>query len=308
MNVKKKEQESLLKTWIAASILLHLLILLLAFFWYLQDILKQKLAFRMQDKEATATPVTPSPPKKQLMQQHPATYTLIPGKKAVTTPTTTTPSDEKEKQTTQKQEHIIEKPPIEKEQPITSQSKFSIPKPTQKQELTPLELLQKKLKKEAALSEEKKEKEPAKLQPQSDQDPTIQKPKVTLQDLKLGFSKFLHQEGNNDLLIQHGKKEPNDPQALKFITYNQQLARCMREAILTHEKWKNITHQHGKRIQFTLTIDRSGKLIDLQLRQSSTDRLLDQVTMEALKSIKLYPPLPKHITQDPYTMPWTLLF
>lgn len=137
--------------------------------------------------------------------------------------------------------------------------------------------------------------------------PTIVKNKITLKDLQLGFSKFM-QEGNNDILLQKGNtNQPPDAQALRLITYQQQFARTMREAIVTHHQYHLVQHVRGTRPTYTITIDRSGKLLDFQLVTSSGNELLDKIMKESLQEVRLYPAMPQHLTGDTFSHAWTFL-
>lgn len=142
----------------------------------------------------------------------------------------------------------------------------------------------------------------------STKNPTIVKQKVTLQDLKLGFAKYM-QEGNNDILIQRGNtNQPPDAQALRLITYHQQLAHTMRSAITSHHQYRLLTNIRGARPTYKITIDRSGKLLDLVFTRNSGNELLDKIMLEALQSIKLYPAVPQYVSGDTYSQLWTYIF
>lgn len=319
MELKKREQEHQITLWIATSILLHFLIMLVAFFLYLEQMKQRSLLQESQPKNLDKE-------KQQMMNLHdPAvTYTLIPGRKAITTqpPNPTEKKQEKsneEKHNNQKAEQVPT-PPKKKEIPLNQQSKAKIvqnkpiPKADTKRsiqkETTKLEALQQQLTKKD-LTDNILEDKLAKPQPidmKAHKEPTIQKKKISLQDLQLGFNQFLN-EGNNDILLQHGTtNQPPDAKALKLITYNQQVAQTMKSAIVTHHQYKQLSNILGKKIWLTITLDRSGKMLNLQIIQGSGDQLLDKITLESLRDIHLYPPVPKHIPNDPFTMKWTLLF
>lgn len=137
--------------------------------------------------------------------------------------------------------------------------------------------------------------------------PSIVKNKVTLKDLQLGFSKFM-QEGNNDILVQKGNtNQPPDAQALRLITYQQQFAQTMREAIVTHHQYNLVQHIRGARPSYSITIDRSGKLLDFQLMASSGNELLDKIMKESLQTVRLYPAMPQHLIGDTFSHTWTFL-
>ncbi len=312
MELKKKEHESQFSVWIAASVLLHLLILLIIFLWYIGHIFHRH--FMQKQQPSTETIQKPLDQKKdlQMKPQDPSvSYTLMPGRKAITTPLQTNQPE------TKKEEPI----PEQKETPTPpiKPSTIELPKQDNKaqnafkanKEISPLEKLKQQLTKPVEqdhASLEKPENQENKNTADTTKEPTIQKKKVTLQDLKLGFSKFM-QEGNNDILIQHGtNNQPPDAMALKLITYRKQVAHTMRDAIFAHNQWHLITNQRGKYITLVLSLNREGKPIRTEIAQESNDTLLNKIVLEALQDIKLYPPVPKHIPEDPYTQPWKLLF
>lgn len=141
----------------------------------------------------------------------------------------------------------------------------------------------------------------------STKNPTIVKQKVTLQDLKLGFAKYM-QEGNNDILIQRGNtNQPPNAQALRLITYDQQQGRTIVNAIASHHQYKLVENTRGTQLTFRITIDRSGKLLDLIFIKSSGNEILDKIVIESLQGIKLYPKLPEYIAGDTYSKLWTFL-
>ena len=137
--------------------------------------------------------------------------------------------------------------------------------------------------------------------------PTIVKNKITLKDLQLGFSKFM-QEGNNDILVQRGNtNQTPDAQALRLITYQQQLGKTIVEAVHVHHQYHLIQHIKGLRPQFTITIDRSGKLKEFTLVSSCGNELFDKILTEAIQAVRLYPALPQHITGDTFSQTWVFL-
>lgn len=302
MEQKQKEQENQFTVWMTASILLHLLIILVAFFWYLElslrhHFLKKKTTPQQEKEQALFA-------QKPKQKEEPLIYTLIPGRKAITE-SKQTKEDKVIDRPEPEQKHIekkTEKPIPLDPLPVKSKKNIALPQhqPKRHDEIK-RQLLQKP---QDHLEEEKVEKTDI----SETKDPTITKKKVSLQDLKLGFAKFLN-EGNNDILLQNGNtNDTPDAQSLRLITYNQQIARTMKEAILTHFQYDQLKDIRGKKILLTITLERNGKLVNLTIIQPSGHTLLDKVAQESLKEIKLYPQVPKHIPQDPYTMKWNLLF
>ena len=137
--------------------------------------------------------------------------------------------------------------------------------------------------------------------------PTIVKNKVTLQDLQLGFAKYM-QEGNNDILLQRGNtNQPPDAAALRLITYQQQLAHTMREAIIAHHQYYLVENIRGTRPTYSITIDRSGKLVSFSWIKGSGSDILDKVMNEALQGIRLYPAMPQYVLGDTFSHAWTFM-
>lgn len=137
--------------------------------------------------------------------------------------------------------------------------------------------------------------------------PTIVKNKITLKDLQLGFSKFM-QEGNNDILLQKGNTNQSpDAQSLRLITYQQQLGRTIVEAVRTHHQYHLVQHIMGLRPQFTITIERSGKLNNFILISSCGNELFDKILSESIQSVRLYPALPQHIKGDTFSQTWVFM-
>lgn len=362
MELKKQEHESQFSVWLIASILFHLLILLIIFLWYVEQTIQR----HFMKKEPQAIPLTMTKEQLQRHQQQEAekkkntpvlwkdlkkpdkdlVYTLMPGRKAVTEPEQ---EQEKPSQPEKKSEALPKvepKPEPKVEKQIQEQIKQPEPKPVQptpkKQEQVPTQQTieqfpptQKAVSiptpksksqrftdlKENLLQHPKQHQEqlidpteqpieiastPAGNKPKSN-DPTILKNKITLQDLKLGFSKFL-QEGNNDILMQQGNtNQPPDAQALRLITYKQQLAHTMRDAIVTHHRYYLVQNLHGTKTTYNLTIKRNGAFDSLTMLNSSGHPNLDTIIKEALESIKLYPAVPNHISGETFSAAWTFL-
>lgn len=343
MEIKKHEQESHFSIWLIASILLHFFILFIIFFWYLENRIQQHL-FKKESHVIPLSPLSMAPQQiqkeknqktaivwKDLKKPKPEPkpepiYTLIPGRKAVTEP---------EQQMPEKKDKATDAPSkIEKQEPVQPTKQKSLQQESVKKpeplESTPLQkpidqpiaktrsqrflnLKEKLLQnpKESTESLEEQNIESFAINTHSSNnktegsDPTIVKKKITLQDLKLGFSKFL-QEGNNDVLIQKGNtNQPPDAQALRLITYRQQLARTMREAINAHHRHHLVQHVHGFNTSYRLTIKRNGAFESFSLLRKSGNDILDQIVQESLESIKLYPPVPNYISGDTFSEVWT---
>ncbi len=345
MEIKKHEQESHFSIWLIASILLHFFILFIIFFLYLENRIQRHL-FKKDSHVIPLSPLSMSPQQiqkeknqktaivwKDLKKPKPEPkpepiYTLIPGRKAVTEPEQQTP--EKKDKATEAQSKIEKQEPvqptkqkslqqesIEKTEPLESTPhQKPIDQPTEKSRSQRFSDLKEKLLQPSkniteSLSEQNIEPFEINIHSSNNKtessDPTIVKKKITLQDLKLGFSKFL-QEGNNDILIQKGNtNQPPDAQALRLISYKQQLAKTMREEINAHHRYYLVQHIQGFNVNYRLTIKRNGAFESYVLVKKSGNDLLDQIVQESLESIKLYPPMPNYISGDTFSVLWTYL-
>ncbi|MBI2353146.1 hypothetical protein HYV11_02800 [Candidatus Dependentiae bacterium] len=137
---------------------------------------------------------------------------------------------------------------------------------------------------------------------------TITTKKITLQDLQLGFSNFIHQEGNNDILIRQGNSNKTaNPHDLRLITYIQQVARTMKEAIITHTLFYKVQEIRNYSILFKINYERDGKFISYELIEGSKYPLIDRIVKESLESIKLYPAIPNHITDKDNIHVWRFI-
>ncbi len=387
MELKKQEQDFQFSLWLIASILLHLLFILIVLFWYFERSLQDKLM--RKNPEFKTTPLTPQQLQQQKEEEKKKTpvlwkdlkqpekkedlvYTLVPGRQAVTEaePAKTESEKPKEKSLakTKPEEPRLEEPRLEMPQHVAPQHEapqppIPEPKPSQKQEAPkprhkapqhvvsqsqtptwePSKSMPSKPKYEhqpqpqpktiSQRHDDIKEKilQEPKLDPKQESDslkkedqlvsaissdsskkidttnPSIVKKKVTLQDLQLGFAQYM-QEGNNDILLQRGNtNQPPDAQALRLITYQQQLAHTMREAIVAHHQYHLAESIRGARPTYSITIDRSGKLVSFTWIKGSGSDILDKVMNEALQGIRLYPAVPQYVLGDTFSHSWTFM-
>ncbi len=131
---------------------------------------------------------------------------------------------------------------------------------------------------------------------------------ISFKDLGLGFDNQYQTIGNNANLIQAGKTfETPDPMALKHLTYYNQCAEMMKTEIAIHHQARLCPYRSGSRFTFKITVDRNGRLLNFRAIQSSGSQILDKVLSESVQSVKLFPPVPKFIIEDPFIMTWTFL-
>lgn len=317
MEVERKHHTPQLSSWIKRSALLHAIVIIILFLWYLQQ---QVVSILNKDHVKDQVQTQSALDKKKLMNlRDPATtYTLVPGRKAVTdqTPSASKTPEKTEEikpevvkqpfETTQTKPLPIELPDIKSSKILKKAEKKIFDKPKQ---LSSLEKLEQSLRKPSIQDQIQEEQPEQKVDPSKEEkDPTIAKKKVSLQDLKLGFSKFWNDEGNNDVLRQKGNSnQPPDAQALKAITYKQQVARAMVAAVQDHPLFNQAQRKPFSKTSFSLTIDRDGTNLHSQLLQSCGNSLLDKIVMESVQNIKLYPPIPKHIPDNPLSCNWNFI-
>ncbi|MFA5998819.1 MAG: TonB C-terminal domain-containing protein [Candidatus Babeliales bacterium] len=137
----------------------------------------------------------------------------------------------------------------------------------------------------------------------------VPKQTMSLKDLQLGFNKFLNNVGNTECLIQHGNTSAiPDGQSLKNITYLNQFANTMNGSINTHPKARIMQYRRNKQLTFVTTVDRKGKLLDVQIIKESGEPTIDTIIIESLQSAGLFPAVPTFILDDPYVQRWTFFY
>ncbi len=137
--------------------------------------------------------------------------------------------------------------------------------------------------------------------------PTIRTDKITLKDIGLGFSKYMR-EGNNDILIQQGNtNQPPDAQTLRMLTYHQQVARTFMNAIQSHRTYKPFSEPLRIKPAFTITLDKAGTLLHFTWTQKGSNDSFNDTISKAIPEIRLFPPPPSWIKEDPLTMAWKIV-
>ncbi|MBM17461.1 MAG: hypothetical protein CL947_00135 [Epsilonproteobacteria bacterium] len=310
MELKKQKYEQQLKNWIIASILLHLFMFIVIFFLYLEQSM-HPTTFHNEHTSTTSKDLQAIQFKPLPKEQQP-TYTLIPGRKAVTESEQTQLKPQQSQAQSKQEEQQVQESPQKVEQPPIKHNKTIPIKKTmpQRHQTMKQQLLESKLEPNSTTQDFKHDhllEEKTDITKKIDTDePTITKKKISLQDLKLGFAKFLN-EGNNDVLIQHGNTNQSpDTQSLRHITYNRQIAKTIQEAFTAHSQYNTLPYIRGKKVLVSMSLERNGKLIESQIHQGSGNDLFDKVILESIQSVNLYPPVPKHITTIPHKMSWYL--
>lgn len=294
MELKNKEFNSQLSVWITATILLHILVVLFLLFSYFDKLLEHKE--KINETKLTSFNAEQIAQQKAMQLKDPSvTYTLIPGKK----PT----NAQEDLQKTEESKIIEESKKIEQNQ-IKSyeKSEIDLPKfPSLKQFSThhqdknrkeQIDQLAKTLVKDQKKSTDINKKN------------SIKKSKISLQDLKLGFSNFL-QEGNSQAIIQQGNSNQKpDEQALKVLTYKDQVGSTMVTAVKSHELYHKLSSHKKMSTTFSIHINRSGELLAAKLQQSCGDFTLDNIILESVQRIKLFPPVPDYIPDQMLYQNW----
>lgn len=128
---------------------------------------------------------------------------------------------------------------------------------------------------------------------------------VSFKDLNLGFNEQSQTVGNTKYLIQNGLSfDVPDAESMKWITLKNQFAETMISSFRSHPQFYLRKPTGKQTVKFITTTNRQGQLVDLKLYESSKDIILDQIVMESLRSIKLYPQIPTFIKDDIFTQLW----
>lgn len=140
------------------------------------------------------------------------------------------------------------------------------------------------------------------------QDIVSPKKKLSLQDLQSGFSQFL-KTGNEQYYSVQGNAQHDDAESLKRASYYRQLGQMYNNA---HAIAPNLSHsshydQPNNNSVIMITIDRSGKISNLQTITSCGVETLDRHHMKIIESIGSFPPIPKYI-EAPLQITATLRF
>jgi hypothetical protein len=134
------------------------------------------------------------------------------------------------------------------------------------------------------------------------------KKKLSLQDLQTGFSQFL-KTGNEQYYSVQGNAQHDDAESLKRASYYRQLGQMYNNA---HAIAPNLLHgsqydQPNDNSIIMITIERSGKISNLQMVTTSGVDVLDRHHMRIIESIGSFPPIPKYI-EAPLQITATLRF
>lgn len=142
-------------------------------------------------------------------------------------------------------------------------------------------------------------------QPKPQQFVPQRKHNVSFKDLNLGFNEQYQTVGNTKYLMQNGLSfDVPDAESMKWITLKNQFAETMISAFRSHPQFYLRKPTGKQMVKFITTTNRQGQLIDLKLYEGSKDIILDQIVLESLRSIPLYPQIPTFIKDDIFTQLW----
>ena len=135
-----------------------------------------------------------------------------------------------------------------------------------------------------------------------------EKNKISLKDLQQGFSQFV-QAGNEHYFSHQGNAQQDDAQGLKRASYYKQLGQMYKNAhaIAPHLLNPSQYQTPSDNSVIAITIDRSGKIIHLQMVTTSGVDMLDRHHIKIIESIGSFPPVPKFI-EAPLQVTATLRF
>lgn len=128
-----------------------------------------------------------------------------------------------------------------------------------------------------------------------------------------GFSKFMHEEGNNAHLERAGSRNGFfDPEEAKLIAYYNKVIEFFKHADTTYPDYVSraisyFIEKHPHLLQFgatcKLVIARNGTLEEIKLLESSGIREYDELIMTRFKQAAPYPPIPQHLKREKIIFP-----
>lgn len=144
-------------------------------------------------------------------------------------------------------------------------------------------------------------------QKQNPQDfvPKKQTSSISFKDLNLGFNEQIQTVGNSSSLIMNGTNfQVPTGTNLKHITYLNQCADMMVQAVRTHHSRRLVPATGHNHMYFKLSVDKSGRQLEFVKIKGTGNDLLDRIIEESIQSITLFPKVPSFINEEPFTMRW----
>lgn len=133
------------------------------------------------------------------------------------------------------------------------------------------------------------------------------KKKLSLQDLQTGFSQFL-QMGNEQYYSVQGNAQHDDAESLKRASYYRQLGQMYNNAHAIAPNLNPLQYDKPNNNSIVMiTIERSGKISNLNIITSCGVDSLDRHHTRIIESIGSFPPIPKYI-EAPLQITATLRF
>lgn len=135
----------------------------------------------------------------------------------------------------------------------------------------------------------------------------VPKRKRSLQKLDLDFDNRLANFGNNKNVWRQGNMTATaDAKTIKEAQFISRFGDIILNSINTHPNRMENNHLRNKILKASVTTDRIGRLLNINIITSSGHPLIDKMISESIETAGLYPNLPDSIVGSSYTMIWTI--
>ncbi|MBP9764979.1 hypothetical protein KBD08_01450 [Candidatus Babeliales bacterium] len=130
---------------------------------------------------------------------------------------------------------------------------------------------------------------------------------VSFKDLGLGFNEKATNFGNSSNWSMHGNS-PDIPvgDELKYVTYLSQMARMLENSMLANSSKKLIRKGPFETLCFYVEVDRQGNLIDTHMNVPSKEPMINHFILDSVRKVGLFNPLPSFVQNKTFRFNWLI--
>lgn len=133
----------------------------------------------------------------------------------------------------------------------------------------------------------------------SDQQPK----KITMADITQGFMNHINQRGEHHVTVIGANQGRVTQEQLKYERYIQKIFACIQTSERIYHHKMNFHEKNDVHADINLALDRSGKMVGLNLVRSTGYRDLDDYILFVYQDASSsFPPVPHYIKEDPFTI------
>ncbi len=131
---------------------------------------------------------------------------------------------------------------------------------------------------------------------------------ISFKDIGLGFNNAATNIGNSQhLMIQGTSPDVPEGEELRYITYISQLANMIVNSMHANPQIKSLPYRTNEKIICFMKVDRSGKLLDVQLITRSKHDIVNIFILQSITNVGLFTAIPKFILKDTFEINWHIL-